>query len=211
MKPSVASLVMMGLALAVTGCLTPRGDSPPVKTYHLAADVASQTPEPGVGQTGPILLVGVPQSDPGFDTPRMAYRTRPYELSYFSASQWADAPARMLHPLLISSLEHEGSWSAVVTASTALRADYRLDVSALVLVHEFDTTPSRLRLSWKAQVIRLHDGRPIGARRFETAQAATSDDAYGGVRAANQALARLLGEMSAWARACVTNHQKAPC
>jgi cholesterol transport system auxiliary component len=117
----------------------------------------------------------------------------------------------MLHPLLISSLEHTGSWGAVATASGALRADYRLEVSGLVLVQEFDSTSSHLRLSWRAQVIRLHDGQPVGVRRFETVQAATSDDAYGGVRAANQALATLLGDMSAWVRTCVTNHQKAPC
>lgn len=31
----------------------------------------------------------------------MAYETRLYEIAYFSRTEWAERPSRMIHPLLV--------------------------------------------------------------------------------------------------------------
>ena len=86
--------------LAAAGYLSPRGDAPPVHTYQFSLDGrAGEVRPPDVN--GPVLLVGQPQSHPGFDTPRMVYLKRPYELEFYSVNQWADAPARLLAPVLV--------------------------------------------------------------------------------------------------------------
>lgn len=204
--------MVLGLLLSMSGCLMLRTESQPIHTYQLSLGSESQKQEMGrTNSTGAILLVGLPQASPGFDTQQMVYLTRPYEVNYFSANQWIDTPARMLTPLLITTLEKTGMWRAVVTAPSSLRADYRVDVTGLVLAQEFWQSPSQVRLAWRAQLIDLPKGQVLGTHRFEARQEALSEDAYGGVRAANQILGGLLNEMVLWLEACVNEPGKAPC
>ncbi len=204
-----ALLIMM---LPTPGCLVPRSESRSVHTYRLSLDLESAplTARPPA-RTGATLLVGPLHSDPGFDSPKMAYVTRPYEVNYFADNQWVDTPVHMLGPLASRVLERTGAWQAVATAPSPLRADYRLDITAVVVVQEFVQSPSRTKLSWNAQLIDLRTGSMVGSKRFEGAQDAPSEDAYGGVRAANRLLASLLGEMATWLGSCVTEQGKAAC
>lgn len=205
-------VMVLALLLATSGCLKVRTDSQPVDIFQLSLHGEKPIREAAVaGGEGPVLLVGLPRSEPGFDQLRIAYRTRAYELKYFSASQWADTPGHMLSPLVVEAFERRGSWSAVVAAPTVLRADYRLDLSDLVLVQEFLEVPSRVRLSWKARIVRLQDGVLVGAERFEALRPSPSEDAYGGVLAANKALAQLLEDMAMWAERCVRKPREVGC
>lgn len=212
MKYRIREAAVIGLLVLLSGCLTVRPESRPMQMYQLSGESDSMKSDPRqpVG-TGPILLVGPPQSTPGFDTPRMVYLTRPYEVRYFSENQWVDSPARMLTPLLVMALEESGVWRAVVTAPVGLRADYRVDVSNLVVAQEFLQVPSRMRISWSVQVSDLPNGKVVGSRRFSAEQDAPSEDAYGGVRAANEILGKLLHEMASWLRVCVREPTKAAC
>ena len=211
MRWRIAQAGLVGLLAVATGCLMPRTESRPVHTYQLSPDSERAEIEARQVGSGAIVFVSLPQSDPGFDTQRMAYVTRPYEISYFSANQWADTPGRMLSPLLVKALEQTGVWQAVITAPGVVRADYRLDVSGLALAQEFLQSPSRVRLSWRAQLIDLREGHTLGTRRFEAAKDASSEDAYGSVRAANQVLGKLLSEMASWLGSCVSQRGKAAC
>ncbi|MCE3242846.1 MAG: putative ABC-type transport system, auxiliary component [Deltaproteobacteria bacterium] len=56
----------------------------------------------------------------------MAYLLRPYEINYYAFSQWADAPARLLHRLLVENLDKSGVWSTVLQTPSAIPAQYRL-------------------------------------------------------------------------------------
>lgn len=203
---------LVWVLLVAAGCVLSRTEPRPVHIYHLSHgsdDPIVEARPPG--RTAPVLSIGLPQADPGFDTQRMAYLTRPYELSYYSANEWAEAPARMVGPLLVKALEQRGTWQAVVTAPTVLRADYRLEVTNLVLVQEFLQSPSRVRFSWRGQFIDLRGGQVLGTRRFEAAREAPSEDAYGGVHAANLALGDLLNETASWLETCLAGRGKAGC
>lgn len=205
-------VIVFALLLTTSSCLKVRTDSQPVGIFQLSLN--GETPildTPIAGGGGPVLLVGLPRSEPGFDQPRMAYRTRAYELKYFSASQWADTPARMLSPLVVEAFERRGAWGAVVAAPTGSRADYRVDISDLALVQEFLEVPSVVRLSWKARIVRLQGGAVLGSRRFEALRPSPSEDAYGGVLAANQVLTQLLDDMAVWAETCVKRPNEAGC
>ena len=212
MMPHVKPLMLALLLAATAGCLFTRAESRPVHTYQLSPDAQFPGIEArGTNKTGPILLVGLPQPDPGFDTRRMVYVTRPYELNYYSANEWADTPGRMLCPLLIRALEHTGLWQAVIAAPSLLRPDYRVDLNGLVLAQEFIQSPSRVRISWRAQLIDLREGRVLGTRRFDVVREAPSEDAYGGVEAANLVLGELLNGTVSWLGACVADRGKAAC
>lgn len=201
------------LSCMLAACVLPRSTESPVHTYLLtldesAWDTVARTAQPAVHG---VLLVGLPQAEAGFDQPRMAYLQRPYEVNYYASNQWADAPARMLVPLLVRSLESTGLWHAVVPMPTAVKGDYRLDTSGLVLQQEFLQRPSRTRVLLRAQLVEMKEQHVMGARSFEALEPAPSDDAYGGVLAANRATAKVLQAMEGWITSCLRGTEKGDC
>ncbi|HEY3356764.1 MAG TPA: ABC-type transport auxiliary lipoprotein family protein [Polyangia bacterium] len=171
------------------------------------APPAPAPPAPAAG--GPTLLVGVPLARPGLDTSRMLYTKRAHAVSFYGKSQWADTPARMLAPLLAQALEATGAFRAVVRLPSAADGDLRLDTEDLALVQEFTAKPSRVRLSLRALLVDVRTQAVVATRRFEVEELARSDDAYGGVVAANRAAARLMAEIGAWAPPHATAAQAA--
>ena len=193
------------VATTLAACLSPRLESGPVHTYLLRAEESTWADKEPVGRTAasPVLLVGLPQAEAGFDTPRMAYVTRPYEVRYYAVNQWADTPARMLAPLLAQALEKSGVWQAVILMPSSLRGDYRLDTLDVALEQQFLETPSRVRVALRAQLIDLKEPGVVGTRRFEVFEPAPSEDAYGGALGANRAVTKLLEQVARWASACL--------
>lgn len=143
-----------------------------------------------------VLAVSVPRTRPGFDTPQMAYVQQPHELNYFATSRWADTPARMLEPLLTQAIVQTESFRAVVQASSTIPADVRLDTELVRLQQDFKTRPSRVQLTLRAQLIDVRGKRLLAAQQFDEVENAASDDANGGVAAANRLVQRVLGELA---------------
>lgn len=202
MRFRIAQAAAVILLAAAGGCLSPRGEAPPLHTYQLSFDAASGESRSADG-TGAVLLVGQPQPHPGFESPRMVYLTRPYELEFYAANQWADAPARLFAPLLVQAVSQTGTWRAVIALPSSVRGDYRLDSSGFVLQQEFVRRPSRVRMSLRGQLIDLKESRVVSTKVFEVEEAAPSEDAYGGVLAANQATATMLAQITSWLQSCV--------
>ena len=186
------------LASVLYGCSIGPADTTPVRTYLLEPAFSPQAiaATPARDNRG-TLLISVPRARPGFETPRMAYLLRPHELNYYAFNQWVDTPGRMMLRLLAQAMGQSGLWRAVVQAPSLVRADYRLDCDNLVLEQQF-FSPSRVRLGLRAQLIDIKRQTVIGARDFEVFAASLSEDAYGGVLAANEASAKLLDELTSW-------------
>ena len=198
-------LVHTAFALVVmmaAGCLSPRTDSSGIHTYHLSLDGWSSETRPGK-LDGPVLLVSQPQAEPGFETQRMVYIKRPYELEYYAVNQWADAPVRMFTSLMVQALNQNDAWRAVIPLPSSIRGDYRLDTHGFLLQQEFLQQPSRVRVMVRMQLVDLKESTILSTRAFEVVENATSENPYGGVQAANQAVAGLLDQIGSWLRQCV--------
>ncbi|MBX3305460.1 MAG: membrane integrity-associated transporter subunit PqiC, partial [Nitrospira sp.] len=124
------------LALVTSGCISVRGGSEAAHTYQLSLEGAQREVHAADGNS-PVVQLSPPQAEPGFETPRMVYLKRPYELEYFAANQWADTPANMVAPLLAQSLSQSGIWRDVVLLPSLVPGDYRLDVYGFALQQEF--------------------------------------------------------------------------
>ena len=190
------------LALTAAGCLSPRTDSAEIHTYQLGLDGQSSEVRPE-WIDGPVLLVSPPQAEPGFDTQRMVYVKRPHELEYFSINQWADTPVRMFAPLMVHVLNRSGAWHAVIPLPSSISGDYRLDTYGFQLQQEFLQQPSRVRVTARLQLVDLKESTILATRVFETVENAPSENAYGGVLAANRAVAGLLDQIVSWLQQCV--------
>ena len=117
-------------------------------------------------------------------------------LDHYATHRWADAPARMLGQLLTRTLEDTGGFRAVVHAGSGLQADLRLDTEIVLLRQSFLTPPSRAEFTLRAQLVDVAGRRVLATRYVEAVQEALSDDAPGGVAAANTTVARALAQVA---------------
>jgi cholesterol transport system auxiliary component len=113
----------------------------------------------------------------------------------------------MLMRLLAQAMERTDLWRAVVQAPSAVRPDYRLDCDRLALEQQFFSNPSRVRLALRAQLVDIQQQRMMDESAFEIFEVAPTGDAYGGVLAANRAVARLLEEMAGWVTAVMSEER----
>lgn len=182
------------LLLLVTSACTVVRQVPPEPTVYLLTAVG--TPAPVSAPRDAVLRVAIPRAEPGFENDGLVYTETPSALYAYRESRWADAPAQMLTPLLVATLERSGAFRAIVTQTGSGRADYQLEVQLLRLQQEFYSTPSQVRLSLRASLIDVGHRQVVASRTFHTLQPAPTDNAYGGVQAANAAVAELLAKIA---------------
>jgi cholesterol transport system auxiliary component len=188
---------VLAFAALVAGCASLLPPPSPAPNLHvLDAVPAATTPSPE--RRDLVLEVSAPKAWPGFDTPQMAYVRKPHALDYYASNRWADAPARMIVPSIARALEQTGAFRAVVQAPTTVAADLRLSTELVRLQQNFAAKPSEVELALHVQVIDVRGRRVVATRTFEATEAAPSEDAYGGVIAANRALARVLAQVAAF-------------
>ncbi len=149
----------------------------------------------------PVLVISTPQAHGAYDTGRIAYMQQQFGLRYYVRSRWADTPARMLAPLMAEALNATGQFQALYASSGQVSANQRLDTELLSFHQDFTHQPSEMHITLRAQLVDLDAQRIIATRTFDISEAAPSEDAYGGVRAANRAVARLLEQLAAFCTA----------
>jgi len=186
-------LTLAGLIL-LTSCSALRAPQREAAQLYLldASAAIRQSPI----QRNLVLAVSMPRASAGFDTPQMAYQQRDHQLQYFAVNRWLDTPARMLEPLLLQALEQSRGFSAVVRTPSMVTADVRLDTELLRLQQDFSSHPSRVQLSLRVQLIDVSAKRVLASKIFAVVEDAPSDDARGGVIAANRLLQQLLGQVA---------------
>jgi cholesterol transport system auxiliary component len=182
-------LVLAGCSLPVSA---PREDV--THTLALPAQVSIQPPLPA----GRTLQVAPPTAAPGYGSPAMAYRTRAHELRYFAHQRWVDRPARLVEQALLDGLAAGGA--SLVAPGSGARPDYRLLSDLVQFEQDFTTTPSRVRLVLRVQLVDVRERRLLGSETLRLEQAAASEDAPGGVAAANALLAQAIGQVAAFCR-----------
>lgn len=205
-----------------TGSVPAAADAP--KTYLLDVDVdvllrevrvpakrskskRGKRGKRGKTQTGKTLLVSIPKAAPGFDTPALLYICKnskypgcdgsEYELKSYSESRWVDTPARMLLPLLVLRLEATEQFGAVLSAATSpVACELRLDTEIVRLQQVFDTEPSQVQLVLRVQLLDMVARQVVATKVFNIVKSAPSENAQGGVRATNEAVIQLLGDLA---------------
>lgn len=214
MSKSMKALLILHAMFCLTvlaACGLSRGTYEPLRSYVLEIEEGGEALE--IDKSRPLnlptLLVSLPQPAPGFESKRMAYEQVPYELRSFATSQWVDSPARMLAPLITTTLETGKEWGSVIQLPSVIPGDYRLDISQVALVQEFTQQSSRIRLTLRAQLVTVNDPRVIGTRSFEFREEAPSEDAYGGVQAAHKAVRGFLVELKQWLQNILETRQSA--
>jgi len=194
-----------GLALGGCSALGPSVTAPP--SFYVLERPASVAPA-ATPASAPTLIINPTHATAGFDSARIIYVREAHRLDYFARSEWVDPPARMLTPLLVAAIEGAGVFRAVVATPSAAAADLRLDTEIIRLQHEFVSQPSRVRFTLRADLVDDKTRRVVARHEFDASVAAASDDAYGGVVAANRAVQTTLRELAAFVAETVRGVQE---
>jgi cholesterol transport system auxiliary component len=197
----LAAVTATGLLVAGCSGLLPK-PAPTAALFALDAVVMApalvpQPTSPAL-RAGPTLVVHATQSAAGFDSARIVYTRKPHQLEHYAYSEWVDTPARMLAPLIVAALSGSAAFGAVVLAPSAAAGDLRLETELVRLQHEFGAVTSRVRLAVRATLTDSATRRVLARQDFEVLTDAPTEDAYGGVIAANQAAGLLLRRMAAF-------------
>jgi cholesterol transport system auxiliary component len=179
---------------------------PPDSIYLLETKIATISPPATLPDAirssqpkrGLVLAVSMPRARAGFDTAQMIWVQQAYGLKVYSRNRWADTPARMLAPQITQALERSGEFQAVVQSPSAVLSNLRLDTEIIRLQQDFSVQPSRVQFTLGAQLIDIGTQRVIASAEFDETENAETENAYGGVRAANLALERLLSKLAAF-------------
>ena len=181
-------VVALPCLLLLSGCggLLPER-APPSTTYQLNVSLAPEQAPSGPRVPG-VLALAMPQAAAGYDTVEMAYRQSPHELSYYAHSQWVAPPAAMIRQALSSTLAASGLFGGVETDPPPVPARYRLYTELVRLEQDFTAKPSIEHLTLRLRLVDERDKRLLGTRLIDVSAPTGSEDASGGVTAANQAL-----------------------
>lgn len=188
--------LLLAACLFVAGCALPVSPPPAEVTHTLALDARVTVPAPL--PAGRTLQVMPPSAAPGYTSPAMAYRSSAHELRYFARQRWVDRPARLIEQALADGLAAGGA--SLVSAGSGAQPDYRLLTDLVQLEQDFTGKPSRVRLVLRVQLVDVAARRLLGSDTLRLEQAAASDDAAGGVAAANALLEQAVREVAAFCR-----------
>lgn len=200
--PWIALLALCWLSGCAASFLPRQASPPALYTLDVAAQTASipiPVPEPGA----PTLIVNAPTAASGFDSARLAYVQRAYEIEYFTLHQWVDTPVHMLEPLLLRAIEATGAFHAVVSAPTTASGRFRLDTRLIRLQQDFTVRPSQVRLTLRAALIDATTRSVVAQGEFNASVASSSEDPYGGIIAAQLATAQVLADLAAFCAAAI--------
>jgi len=207
-----ATRTRAGLALAtallLSGCgstLFSKPADPPtlfaLNDSSLSATTTAVQPNIPANAAAPTLIVHAMRAASGYATASIVYARRANEIEYFNDSRWVQSPAEMLTPLIARALERTHVYHAVVRAPTSARGNWLLDTELVRLQHDFSVSPSRVRLTLRAHLIDTTTHRVLGSKDFDATVVSASEDARGGVVAANLAVQQVMAEL---ARYCAT-------
>ena len=186
-------LLMLGL-LTLGGCsLFGPQNVPEVSTYTLAVQRV-HSHSPSTHKT--TLLVNTPTATAGYDSRKMIFTNKPYELGQFARSQWTAPPGEMLEPMLIQKLRDTGYFHAVVSNAYTTNRQLMLRTHLIELRQDFTVKPSQLRLAIQAELVNSDDNKVINSQTFTIAMPAYENTPYSGVVAANKAVDRLLTQIA---------------
>lgn len=188
------SSLLLSSILALAGCqvLGPQA-VPPTNTYALSIpNVHSSTHH----ENKITLLVNTPTAAPGYDTSKMMYTNKLFQVSSFAQNKWAAAPAEMIGPLLVEKLRQTNKFHAVISSAFTADRQFILRTHVTELRQNFTVNPSKIELTITAELINAENNKVMNTRTFTTALSTPENTPYGGVLAANRAVNKVLTQIS---------------
>lgn len=191
---------MAGALVILASCASLLPVPPPKTTFYALDNIHSklQATQPTTTSVKPTILINTPRASAGFNSQHMMYVREAPKLEYFAQNEWIDTPARMLAPLLVSTVQNSQVFHAVVQSPSNVVADFRLDTEIVSLQQNFQTKPSTVQFKLRVYMVDNVTRKVIAWHEFEDTVISKSENAAGGAQAANLAVQSVLNKVAAF-------------
>lgn len=125
----------------------------------------------------------------------MAYSVAPQQLDYFAHHEWADTPAKLLASMLEYRLDKINLFGAVVSGSSDVRTDYRLDLTLARLVQNVSGESSGIAMEIKASLIDVSNRSIVKSRLLSYTESTGGANPIAGVHAVNNAAEQFFADV----------------
>lgn len=192
------ALALAALAFALAGCVnfSDKADSVAV-IYYVLDDATALPGKPASNPAAPTLLVLDTAASGFYDGDALVFSRAPGTRGQYQFARWTERPGKRFADLLRARLDAQGAWR-IAGAGGYVRGDRLLDTELVEFYHDASSAPGTLRLVLRAELVDLSSRALVSRRVFEQNVPLASYDAAGAARAANEATARTLDEVSAW-------------
>jgi cholesterol transport system auxiliary component len=191
----LTALLSLFLLTSCSGLLPDLVGEPPA-LYELRP---AQTVQVDTPYTNKQLLIDVPVSSAGIDSPRIALRQADGTLAYYKDVSWTDRAPVMLQTLLITTFDRSGKIPAVGRDNVGLRADYLLKTDAVDFVADYTAgAPPMVKVALTGKLIAMPRRIILAGREFNAVVQAETDDMASVQKAFQAASEQVMGDAVRW-------------
>jgi len=186
-------IVLITIISLLSGCSVFGPVKGPTKTYVInTVPCAVHTKS----KSATTLLVSAIESNAAYDTTQMVYSEHPYQFAYFAKNSWAETPAQMLQPLIVQTLQNTHHFHAVTTSHSLAKVNYVLNTQLIELKQVFSPCKSEVHLKLRVQIMSAANFHIVATKEICVIEPAPQRNPYGGVVAANKAVANALSQLA---------------
>ena len=196
-RPERRCIAVLMLA-ALSGCGTFNPATRPQPAFYSLDSLPPEQPVSRIAAsvTLPTLIVNPTHAASGLDSKHIIYVRQAHQPERYAHSEWNDTPARMLTPLVITTIARRGAFRAVVPTPSAAAGELRLDSEIIRLQLDAGTSPGRVRFTLRSYLVDNTTRKVLAWREFDERVVVPSEDPRGTVIAANQAVRAALAKLA---------------
>ncbi len=190
-RPDRRLFLLAGASTLLSAC----GGGPPPSTFDLSAPRGAVRRLSGGSRA---IVVQEPSAIAALDSERIVVRAAGGELTYLPRAQWADRLPRLVQARLIQTFENRGR-AAVGRPTDRIIGDVQL----IVDIRNFEVREASrdAYVEVAAKIVGGASGNVATARLFSASAPVGAIDGAGATAALDQALARVLLDVTGWAGA----------
>jgi cholesterol transport system auxiliary component len=191
----IARAMALAALVAAAGCalMTPADVA---TRKELLSALPAEVPQ---GRARPVtLLVFPPDSAPVYDTTQMAYARQAQQIEYFARNAWSEKPSRMMHDLLVRTLEATHAFQAVVKPPHTEAYTHAVKSEIIDFHQDFTAEPAVMRIAMRFTLVSERSEKVVATKELQVAQPMREKSPEAGVEAASAAAQKLLRDAAAF-------------
>ena len=185
-------IVLLGMIIGLLGC----SKAPALKVYSL--NIPTIEMPTSHRYSSKTVKVTFPQSLREQISQKMNFSYSNNDRGTYQNSQWSNNTGKLLQGTFIEVLDNAKVFKAVLSDTTTLKTNYRLESNIFAFEHRVRDTLSHAIISIQFTLINADTGVLVKSKRFSYQEATASINAEGYASATNVAMARLSSDLVGW-------------
>lgn len=185
-------IVLLLIMVAITACTK----APALQIYTLEVPEVEQYSSSKFKHK--VIKITYPQSLREPMSQKMNFSYSMNDRGTYQNSEWSNHMSKLLQGTIIDVLEQSKVFKAVLSDSSALKENYRLESNIFAFEHRVRDKQSHAVISVQFTFINADTGKLLKSKRFSYREATPSIDAQGYAKATNEAIARLSKDLLVW-------------